>query len=415
MPFRTLAVALAVLAAAPAAAQVDLAAVDAHADATPEKAEGSVRSLAKYLARAGETDLARARAIFRWLAMNVAYDVSGFRTGDYSDLSPDAVLRRRRAVCSGYAGLAEALGEAMGLEIEVVHGWSKGYGYLAGQTFDGPTNHAWNAVRIDGAWRLMDPTWGAGYLDASMQFVRRFEEHYFLTDPGSFVFDHLPEAPSWQLLDPPVSGGAYADMVQLRPHFFANGLEIRSHPRARIETGDRATVVLGTTDDVLLLARLRDADADEELEDTRTFVQTDDGEARIDFVVPRPGAYILRLFARGPDDDTYHWALDYRVDASAGDEDGGFPLAYSGFGERGAVLYEPMEGTLAAGESHAFRIRAPGAVQVAVVAGGTWTYLARGEDDVFHGDVLDVPGDINVYAEYDAEGQFTGLLRYRGR
>lgn len=398
--------------AGPSSAQLDLAAIDAHADAAPAKVESSVQALALYLGNAGETELERARAVYRWLTMNVDYDVEGFRTGDYGDLSPDGVLHSRRAVCSGYAGLAKALGEAMGLEIEVVNGWSKGYGYTAGQTFDGVTNHAWNAVRIDGDWRLMDPTWGAGYLDASMRFNRRFQEHYFLTEPETFIFDHLPQDPSWQLLKPVVSNAEYAELVYLRPPFFTHGLEIRSHDRIRIEAGDRVQVTLGARDGVLLLAQVQDANG-RELERSRAFTQVGNGEARIDAVFPAPGSYVVRIFAKHRDDEgAYSWALDYRVEASAGDPDGGFPTSFSSFRDHDIVLHEPMQGSLAAGETHHFRLVAPGALQVAIVAGGEWTYLEHAGDDVYQADVMPSAGELTVYAKYDEDAQFTGLLQY---
>jgi len=202
------------------------AVADALADSAPPDAERSVAELAGYLARAGGDDLTRARALYRWVAGHITYDVEGFRSGRPGDPSPEAVLERRTSVCEGFAQLTQALGRAMGLEVQVVSGWSKGYGYTPGQRFEGPTNHAWDAVRIDGTWRLMDPTWGAGYLDESLRFVRRFQDHYFLTEPGEFVFDHLPQDSSWQLLDRPLTAAEYADLVYLRPMFFEAGFRI---------------------------------------------------------------------------------------------------------------------------------------------------------------------------------------------
>ena len=46
-------------------------------------------------------------------------------------------------------------------------GYSKGYGYKMGQTFTGDSDHAWNAVYLDGRWHLLDSTWGSGVVDDS--------------------------------------------------------------------------------------------------------------------------------------------------------------------------------------------------------------------------------------------------------
>ena len=418
-------VAAASVAVAPGAAQTpdsatgpvaDLAHVDAHVAAVPAGAESSIPTLARYLAAAGPSDRERARAIFQWVTSNVAYDVAGYSGSAYADLSAESILRRRTAVCTGYAGLAGALGEAMGLEVEVVHGWSKGYGYQAGGPIGEAARHAWNAVRIDGEWALMDPTWGAGYIDEHGRFVRRAQDHYFLTDPAAFVFDHLPAEPRWQLLDDPVTRAEYADLVFLRPHFFVLGLEVRSHRRGTLETDDRATVEIGTPGDVLVLATLHRAEDDREVGGRRTFVEQGGGTARIDAVLPRPGAYLLRLFARprghsGP----YRWAADYRIEAAAGDADGGFPVAYDAFREHDARLLAPLTGTLDAGAPHTFVLRVPGARAVAVVVGDEWHFLTAGADHTFTGRAAVSAGEATVVARFEEGGRYTGLVEYVAR
>ena len=54
-----------------------------------------------------------------------------------------------------------------GLEVETISGVSKGAGYEPGMFTKNPYNnddcaHAWNKVKIDGTWFLMDATWSAG-------------------------------------------------------------------------------------------------------------------------------------------------------------------------------------------------------------------------------------------------------------
>jgi hypothetical protein len=89
-------------------------------------------------------------------------------------------------------------------------------------------------------------------------------------------------------------------------------------------------------------------------------------------------------------------------------------MAFGSFGARGATLLEPMTGALQAGRSYRFRLRVPGALDVAVMASGRWTHLARaGEEWV--ADVPAVPGDLMVMAKFDPASSFTGLLKYTGR
>ena len=62
-----------------------------------------------------------------------------------------------------------------GLEVEEVSGVSKGAGYEPGMFTQNHDNtddgaHAWNKVKIDGTWFLMDATWSAGACSESQNF-----------------------------------------------------------------------------------------------------------------------------------------------------------------------------------------------------------------------------------------------------
>ncbi len=391
------------------------AAADAHADATPNSVERSIESLGSYLASVGAEDILRARALYRWLAINVEYDVDDLLSNNVSSQSPDDVLRSRSAVCSGYSRLASALGAAMGLEVEVIDGWSKGYGYTAGQLLVGPTNHAWVAVKIDGDWRLMDPTWGAGYLNEQHQFTRRFQEHYFLTDPEDFVFDHLPEDEEWQLLDRPVSPNEFAALAYLQPMFFQAGLRVGSHDSVRIIAENDLLISLGVTRSVIMSAQLVRASDNQPLDGQQTFVQVSDTNADIHAAFPSQGDFLVRIFALPMDGEgPLQWVVDYRVRATAGSRDASFPRVFGEFGRRLAWLETPMNGNLVAGEEYEFRLRVPGASEVAVVANGEWTHL-DGEGDFFTGEITAVEGDMTVCALFDSADQCKSLLMYTGR
>lgn len=396
-------------------AQNPFARTDAYADAAPSAAARSVRSLAAYLARSGKDDLTRARALYRWVTRHIDYDAAELRAGTHGDLSPDAVLRRKLTICEGYSNLVVALGGAMGLKVATVSGWSKGYDYSTGGSFTGRPNHSWNIVRIEGRWRLMDATWGSGYLDDHQRFVRDFQEHYFLTPPDAFVYDHFPEDAHWQLLDRPLTMDEFADLVYLRPMFFQSGFKITGHGHGRIAADDRLTVTLGVTKPVEVAAELVDPASGRKLGREFAFAQVDAAHAEIDAAFPRAGEYIVRVYAKprgtpGP----FAWVLDYRVDAARGAGDAAFPVPFTGFTASGAWLYESLDGALHPGQTYRFRLRVPGATDVIFDNAGHRTALARSGDE-FSAELSAPRGETVIYAQFKEGGRYTGLLKYVGR
>ncbi len=391
------------------------AAIDAFVDAAPRAAEQSVPALAGYLARSGPDDVTRARALYRWVTRHVAYDVAGFRSGNYGDLTPDGVLRRRLTVCEGYARLTQVLGSAMGLQIAMIKGWSKGYSYTSGEKLDGPVNHAWNAVMIGGKWRLMDLTWGSGYLDEKMQFVRSFQEHYFFTSPEEFLFDHLPADPNWQFVERPISSAEFSDLVYVRPMFFEAGFSILSHKHAHITAADRTKITLGVSQPVEMIAEVVDSATDQPVRGEFAFVQVNNELAEITAAFPRAGNYVVRLFAkhRGAE-GSLDWVLDYAVKVTHGSAQAAFPTPYVSFGRSGAWLLESPGGVMDVGKTYRISLRAPAANEMILVSGGNRTPLARVGDE-FSAEIVAPAGESVLYAKFGSSDKYLGLLRYVGK
>ncbi|MBX2893897.1 MAG: hypothetical protein KF763_00530 [Cyclobacteriaceae bacterium] len=76
-----------------------------------------------------------------------------------------------------------------------------GYGRTLGSKLKkGFPNHNWNAVKLNEKWYLCDPTWASGKISAeNKQFVARFNDFYFLTEPSVFGRNHFPLEPKWLL------------------------------------------------------------------------------------------------------------------------------------------------------------------------------------------------------------------------
>ena len=388
--------------------------IDRHALNAPASAEASVESLAAYLIESAENDREKARAIFRWITENIDYNVEVFFKGGTGATNAEDVLKSRKSVCYGYSDIFLSLAREAGLEVVRISGYGKGYGYMPGKNFSGLPNHAWNAVKINGSWYLMDSTWGAGYVSGEGKYVQKFDDHYFMTPPTQFIYGHFPEEARWQLLDEPVSKQEFENLVYLEAEFFSLGLKL-GQKNGTISADQQINVSIYAPQDVLMMAGLEYADSRASAKaklDGYTFCQRDGERYDIYAQFPAAGSYILKAYAKQKDEPgEYNSVLEYRINAASGDKESpGFPMVYGKFSEAGAYLFSPLEGKLEAGSSYSFRIRVPGAGNVSVVCGDEWSYLdSRG--DLFEGNATAGKGDVGVFGKFQGEG-WEGLVRY---
>ena len=226
--------------------------LDEFARNTPTQAESSLETLAASLSSHASDDLEKTRLIFTWIATHIAYDDNGFNTGNYSDTKAESVLRNGVSVCQGYGNLFQALGKLAGLDIVTITGWSKGITYISGSILT-DTNHAWNAIKINGNWKLFDVTWAAGYgkgVNGRLVTVMQFDDYWFDTRPDEFIFSHLPADEQWQLTGTIISKTQFENLPYVSSQFFKMGFNgsycypaslngtIRELPEAFLVAGD---------------------------------------------------------------------------------------------------------------------------------------------------------------------------------
>jgi hypothetical protein len=197
-----------------AANAVDYKSIDAKVRSYPT-AFASPDKLAAYISKDFFSEEDKARALFTWIVYNIKYDASPNAAGkrdrsiSYSSKAERAAkiaaadndlalrtLRLRKGVCNGYATLYKVVAQQMGLKSEIIYGSAKNSPSQIGKG-PGGINHAWNAVRVNGSWRLLDVTWGAGgFADSAGS---GFDDKYFFTSPDLFFKNHFPEDENWLL------------------------------------------------------------------------------------------------------------------------------------------------------------------------------------------------------------------------
>lgn len=180
--------------------------------------------LSKKLTRHCVSDTEKVKAIHSWITHNIKYDVKSWIT--YSPTPPKVkrILRRRKAICSGYSALFNELCGHANIWSVTVPGYSKNIDVDVGDKVYAE-DHAWNAVYVNERWSLADLCWDAGgikyfrptikgwisyiislgkksKLRYKPKFVRNPSNNYLMRSGNIFITDHLPLNPIWQLLAP---------------------------------------------------------------------------------------------------------------------------------------------------------------------------------------------------------------------
>jgi transglutaminase/protease-like cytokinesis protein 3 len=201
----------------------------------------------------------KARAIYTWIALHVDYDLKLYKSGtkattySYSTEEEKQVkereiledlakttLKKKKGVCEGYATLFKILCDLVSIECQVVHGFAKTREQEIGIAPRG-SNHAWNVVKINNEWKLVDATWGAGYVNWNTdKFVTEFSSCFFFMDPDKFVLNHFPDDEKW--LFTKMSADKFAELPLYFTFFFEYGFKI-IEPKEGIITPSRKDLV----------------------------------------------------------------------------------------------------------------------------------------------------------------------------
>ena len=165
----------------------------------------SFENMAIYLTHQFDDEKSKVRSIYTWVALNIIYDQNVIFISSKNNQSAKDVWNTRVAVCEGYANLFHEMCTKAGIESRLIKGYVKRF---ASDDMRFP-NHAWNSVKIDGKWQLLDVTWASvnnkvdrmtsiGIVDND---AKRKLDHFFLVNPKRMILTHLPEDPYWQLLN----------------------------------------------------------------------------------------------------------------------------------------------------------------------------------------------------------------------
>ncbi len=271
----------------------------------PPEVETSIANVGKYIAEHEPNPVMRIKALHDYVADRVAYDAPAYAAGHipHEDGDAQAVFRSRKGVCAGYAALMRELGKATGDEIAYVVGDARS----SRSPMEGES-HAWNAVKIGGAWYLVDVTWDAGPVSGD-KFEKKYSTEYLFTPPEVFAVSHFPEQQKWQLLEQPMTHAEFFRRPVVAPEFFRWGLELRQPDRSQVTSTGPLTVEVANPRGAFLLADFQPKNGG-----ARTDCKGD-GKTTFRCSFPAAGTYDVRLYVNAKQYGSYAYAGSVEVNA----------------------------------------------------------------------------------------------------
>lgn len=113
---------------------------------------------AKELTKGLTTDSQKITAIYNYITKNFKYDYTKAKTvasGYFPNV--DTIFAQKKGICYDYASVFAAMLRSLNIPTKLIKGYA---------TPTGTTYHAWNEVYLDGAWKTVDTTVDAGFIQA---------------------------------------------------------------------------------------------------------------------------------------------------------------------------------------------------------------------------------------------------------
>ena len=167
-----------------------------------------------------------AKFFFYWISINIEYDFEKReRTKEVQltekeldeNANPQIVFNEKKALCIGYSNLFKSFMDKFEIDCLIITGHAKTTENLTLELeLDDDFLHAWNAIKINEKWILIDSTW-------AREFNGEISDFYFNTSPEQFIFTHYPFDQGHQFLEKPLSITEFNEIPYISFEYFQSG------------------------------------------------------------------------------------------------------------------------------------------------------------------------------------------------
>ncbi|OAG42624.1 hypothetical protein AYO21_03209 [Fonsecaea monophora] len=216
-----------------------------------------------FICRPYRSGVQRLRAIFIWCAERISWEEDHFDSYSFNQAADTRrVLQSKRGSSKEVAEVVLEMCTAIGIHAEVVHGYLKSPGEELDLDAITRPNHFWNAVLVDGEWRMIDaslasPTNPKRALYSSIS-TSIAEAWYFLTRPSELCWTHVPVDELQQHMIPSISPDVLLALPGTGPPFFRQGLSMHAYDTSiiRLDGLEMCTFSINVPPDVEIVAEV---------------------------------------------------------------------------------------------------------------------------------------------------------------
>lgn len=210
-----------------------------------------------YVCRPYRSDVQRLRAIFTWVSERIAWE------DDFEgEIDTRHVLQSKRGCSHEIAVIVAEMCASVGLHAEVVRGYLKTPGEPLDLESVARPNHFWNAVIVEGEWRIMDCSLAgptnpkrAQYSNVGAQVA---ETWYFLARPMEICYSHVPLLPEQQHICPPQPHDVLMALPCATPTYFKHQLQMANFDTSllNLDNLEMAHIHINVPEDVECVAEV---------------------------------------------------------------------------------------------------------------------------------------------------------------
>ena len=357
-----------------------------------------VDSITSKIIELSSNDFEKVKLAHDVICLTTKYDAKSFFSNTIPSQSWRNVVTTNTAVCEGYANLFQKYMSKLQINASKVSGFARGVGTSILNENPRYSNHAWNAVQIEGCWYLIDCTWDSGYLSGKKS-VQSYTTDWLFLNPEHFIYTHFPDNPKYQLIQPALSLAEFSALPDFRPKL----IDI---------TGDSFVSIkkLNQAEDFYKLEyRIKDGytltftinEASGSPVNNRSLTEKDGGLTVTRMNFPEAGIYSVQIFYFKEGAKQGNSCGQFLVKATSGNSVK-YPTLYN-VSAANVSINSPKESPLKAGETISFDLHAEGKSFAAVIIGKNFNQLENDGNGNFTGQITIPAGTKQVSVAFSSK------------